>query len=279
MYCRTRNHCQPVASVSTLPPRGARRASMSSHACAAAAPRRHTQCVRLYNKLYSPESTQIVGMCSHTCSRTHGCVRYASTRKSLHVLAHTRWHIIRHVFDHFPPGKWACKTRTRTDKHASALSCIKASVRAVNCSMKARHARVRPIQPLHAGPGPTPDSGERRIAMYGQDTHVSTLPRTCVRGSLCTVWARHARVRPVPHLRAGGASHRVGETRTCLPCPAPVCWERFALCGRDTDVSALSRSCLRGSLALYGQDTHLLGPTPTRSLRLRSRASGRALPP
>jgi hypothetical protein len=250
MYCRTCNHCQPVASVSTLPPLGARRASMSLHACAAAAPRRHTQCVRLY----SPESTQMVGMCSRTCSRTHVCVRYASTRKSLHVLAHMQRHI-RHVFDHFPPVKWARKTRT--DKHASALSCIKASVRAVNCSMKARHARVRPIQPLHAGPGPTPDSGERRIALYGQDTHVCTLPHTCVLGSLRTVWARRARVRPVQHPRAGSASHRVGETRTCLPCPAPACWERFALCGRDTDVSALSRSCLRGSLALYGLDTHV----------------------
>jgi hypothetical protein len=39
-------------------------------------------------------------------------------------------------------------------------------------------------------------------------------------------------------------------TSTCLPCPASACREHFALYGprRDTHVSALSRTCVRGAL-------------------------------
>jgi len=68
----------------------------------------------------------------------------------------------------------------------------------------------------------------RAVPWHGRGPHVSALSRTCVRQAPRAVWARHARIRPIPHPSAKSASRCMGETRTCLPCPALACGERFA---------------------------------------------------
>ena len=138
------------------------------------------------------------------------------------------------------------------DTHGSALP--RTYMREALRAMQARHARVCPAPHTRAGsasryvietrmcpPCPVHTCG-KRSALGGRDMHVSALPRTLVRAALCIMWARHARVRPAPHIRAGSASRDAGETRTCPPCPAHSCRKRSALCGRDTQVSALPRT-------------------------------------
>ena len=136
--------------------------------------------------------------------------------------------------------------RTRTRPSCPALACGERSG-AFRLLSETRHARVRPVLHLRAGSASRCMGGNRMCP-----------PRPApacgpVRGTLRAVWARHARVRPVPHgphlharstsrcmgetrtwaspthvrpvshLRAGSALRRMGETRTCLPYPAPVC--------------------------------------------------------
>ena len=96
----------------------------------------------------------------------------------------------------------------------------------------------------------TAHSCRERFAQRGRDTNVSALHRTYVRTALCAMQARHARVRSAPHMRAESALryHDAGKTRTCPPCTAHACDQRFALCRRDTHVSALHRTCVRRAL-------------------------------
>ena len=113
--------------------------------------------------------------------------------------------------------------------------------------MQVRHAHVCPDQHRCAG-----SSG---FTLFRQDTHVSALIRTDVRVALCVMWARHARVRPAPHIVAESASRHSGGTRTCPPappCPAHTPHDtrgkRLALCGRDTHVSAPPRTYVQEAL-------------------------------
>ena len=84
-----------------------------------------------------------------------------------------------------------------------------------------------------------PRTCRTRSALCRRDTHVYALPRTYVRAALRDMLARHALVSPAPHSCATSASRYAGETRTCLPCPAPRCCMHSALCRRVTHVSAL----------------------------------------
>ena len=131
--------------------------------------------------------------------------------------------------------------------------------RFVPCGQKGvRHARVTvcPVLPLCAGsasrctgkartcPQCHTTVCEERFALYRRDTHVSALTSHCVLGTLRAMLARHARVILSPPQCTGSASCYTGETRTCLPCPAPMCGKRFA---RET------RTCLPCSAPVCGQ--------------------------
>ena len=107
--------------------------------------------------------------------------------------------------------------------------------------MMARYLRARPAPPVGAGSA-SPYEGEtltcqpcpatmcgQRSALGGRDTYVSALPRHYVRGALRAVRARHVRDSPSPPLCAGSVSRYDGETHTCLPLPATMCGECFAL--------------------------------------------------
>jgi hypothetical protein len=134
--------------------------------------------------------------------------------------------------------------------HAKSLGALRA--------MQARHARVRPAPHIRAKsasryhdagetrtcPPCTAHTCEQRCALCRRDTHVSALICTYVRRELRAIMmqARHARVRPALHIRANSALRYAGETLTCPPCTAHTCRESFAICGRDTQVSALHRT-------------------------------------
>ena len=81
---------------------------------------------------------------------------------------------------------------------------------------------------------------------------MSAWPGAYVRGALRAMQVRHARVCPdsqIPHRCAGSASRYAGKTRTCPPCPAHRCIKRFALCRRDSHVSARPRTVVREAAA------------------------------
>ena len=125
-----------------------------------------------------------------------------------------------------------------------------------------RHARAHPVPHLRAGSAPVRAVGARHARVcpvlhlcaigtssYVGKTHVSVV---------FSLWSRTnhyvnrftlfppSLFRTHVGLCSGSASRFMGWTRTFQPCPAPVCGERFALDGRDTHVSALSRTCVRG---------------------------------
>ena len=119
----------------------------------------------------------------------------------------------------------------RLDMHVSALSLT--YVLAARCTL-------RRDTPAHVSAPPHTYVQELLRPMQARHGRVA-LRRPCVQAVLRPEQARHARVSPVPHPCAGRTSCYAGETRTCPPCPAPMCWNRIALCRRDTHVSALPR--------------------------------------
>jgi len=150
-------------------------------------------------------------------------------------------------------------------------------------AMQARHARVRHTPHPCAGsatlhlcagitmhtagetrtcpPCPAPVRGQR-FTLSRQDTHVSALPRTCVRDSLSALQARHARVCPAPHLYAGPG-------------------KRFALCGRSMHMSARPRTRVRAALHTTQARHACVRPAPHVRAGSASRYAGktRTCPP
>ena len=152
--------------------------------------------------------------------------------------------------------------------------------------------RTSPPCPAHALASSVA-CGER-FALCGQDTHVSTLSRTCVRRALRAVWARHARVLPVPNPRAGGGASRcLGKSRETCPCPRQSALPRTCVRGALRDVwarhtrvhlRALPRSPMRGTtecLAMYRRANHVTACLPVPHLYAGSACMGetRTCPP
>ena len=196
--------------------------------CAIMTPARHAR-VRPAPHIRTKSASRYAGE-TRTCPpcTTHTCGADSAPRYHDHDMIALRYHIM----------------IARRHTHVSALH--RTYVRRALCATRARHARVRSAPHIraisalrHAGetltcpPCTTRTCGEH-FALCKRDMHVSALQclhRTYVRRALraIVIQARHARVRPISHMRANSALRYAGKTRTCPPCTAHTCRERFAL--------------------------------------------------
>ena len=107
----------------------------------------------------------------------------------------------------------------------------------------------------------------KRFALWGRDTHVSALSRSCLRRSLRVMGARSptylVMVRGnrcalcAGHTMCGTQTVGGTQTVTCRTYARMMCEEHFALGGRDTRVYALSHSSVREALrAMWGRAGH-----------------------
>jgi hypothetical protein len=103
----------------------------------------------------------------------------------------------------------------------------------------------------------------KRFALWGRDTHVSALSRSCLRRSLRVMGARPLCPAPVMvrgnrcalcagHTMCGTQTVGGTQTVTCRTYARMMCEEHFALGGRDTRVYALSHSSVREALRAMG---------------------------
>ena len=150
--------------------------------------------------------------------------RHARVHPAPHILAGSASH---HAGKH---------TRPCTDVQGCAVRFAGKTRKCQPCPAHAGRAPRYAGETRTCTPCPAHTCGQR-FAICWRDTHSSALLRTVVRQALRAMQARHARVCPAQHLGAACTPRYAGESHTCPPGPAQMCWKRSALCWRDTHVS------------------------------------------